>query len=74
MAGGTVTLFASGDAPQKVRYLRIAMSRSSGTCAAPHSSDPRDCMGYAIAEAGFGTLSDGVFTDLVQHRPDRSRP
>ncbi len=49
------------------------MSRGSGTCTTPKSTDPRDCMGYAIAEAGFGTLNNGVFTDLVQHRPDRKQ-
>ena len=71
-AGGTVTL-SLGDAPKSVRYLRIVMSQSSGTCTASGSSDPRDCVGYAIAEAGFGTIDHGNFTDLVQHRPDRKQ-
>ncbi len=71
-AGGTVTL-SLGDAPNKVRYLRIAMSQSSGSCTTPGSADPRDCAGYAIAEAGFGTMSHGNFTDLVEHRPDRKQ-
>jgi hypothetical protein len=68
-AGGTVTL-SLGNAPQNERYLRIVMTQSSGTCTKPGSTDPRDCVGYAIAEAGFGTLSNGVFTDLVKHKPD----
>ncbi|MGD0190656.1 MAG: discoidin domain-containing protein [Rhizomicrobium sp.] len=68
--GGTVTL-SLGSAPQKERYLRIVMTASSGTCTRPGSTDPRDCVGYAIDEAGFGTLANGVFTDLVKHRPDR---
>lgn len=70
--GGTVTL-SLGDGPKNIRYLRIVMSQSSGTCTKPGSSDPRDCVGYAIAEAGFGTIDHGVFTDLVQHRPDRKQ-
>lgn len=70
--GGTVTL-SLGDAPNAVRYLRIAMTQSSGTCATPGSTDPRDCAGYAIAEAGFGTIDGGNFTDLVEHRPDRKQ-
>ncbi|MBV9991172.1 MAG: discoidin domain-containing protein [Alphaproteobacteria bacterium] len=68
--GGTVTL-SLGEAPGKVRYLRIAMTEGSGSCTAQGSSDPRDCKGYAIAEAGFGTIGHGDFTDLVEHRPDR---
>jgi hypothetical protein len=71
-SGGTVTL-SLGDAPNAVRYLRIAMTQSSGTCTAPGSTDPRDCAGYAIAEAGFGTIDGGNFTDLVEHRPDRKQ-
>jgi len=68
--GGTVTL-SLGDAPKDVRYLRIVMTESSNSCTAPGSADPRDCTGYAIAEVGFGTISGGNFTDLVQHEPDR---
>jgi hypothetical protein len=71
-AGGEVTL-RLGDAPQKVRYLRIAMSKSSATCTKQHASDPRDCVGYAISETGFGTLDHGVFTDLVRHSPNRKQ-
>ena len=71
-AGGTVTL-SLGDAPKSMRYLRIAMSQSSGSCTVAGSTDSRDCAGYAIAEAGFGTISHGDFTDLVEHRPDRKQ-
>jgi hypothetical protein len=70
--GGTVTL-PLGNAPKKERYLRIAMSQSSGTCTTRGSTDPRDCVGYAIGEAGFGTISNGVFTDLVKHMPNRKQ-
>jgi len=69
-AGGTVTL-SLGDGPRSVRYLRIVMTQSSGSCTTAGSSDPRDCAGYAIAEAGFGTIDHGNFRDLVEHRPDR---
>lgn len=68
--GGTIIL-SLGDVPKAPRYVRIAMSQSSGSCTAGDSADPRDCEGYAIAEAGFGTISHGDFTDLVEHRPDR---
>lgn len=68
--GGTVTLDL-GDAPKPVRYVRIAMSGSSNTCTSEGSGDPRDCVGYAIAEAGFGTLKNGSFKDLVSHQPNR---
>ena len=70
--GGTVTL-PLGDASKHARYLRIVMTQSSGACTKPEDSDPRDCVGYAIREAGFGTLSRGSFTDLVEHRPDRKQ-
>jgi len=69
--GGIVTL-SLGDAPKAVRYVRIVMTKSSATCD-PGSADPRDCVGYAIAEAGFGTIDQGNFTDVVQHRPDRKQ-
>jgi hypothetical protein len=65
-AGGTVTL-ALGNAPRKYEYFRVVMTQTSGTCTRPSSPDPRDCTGYAIAEMGLGTLSGGVFTDLVKH-------
>jgi hypothetical protein len=70
--GGTVTL-SLGEASGNVRYLRIVMTQSSGTCATPSSSDPRDCVGYAIGEAGFGTIDNGNFNDLVSHEPDRKQ-
>jgi len=70
--GGTVTL-SLGDAPKKLRYVRIVMDQSSGSCTIPGSRDPRDCAGYAIAEVGLGVLDHGSFTDLVQHRPDHKQ-
>jgi hypothetical protein len=52
-AGGTVTL-PLGNAPNKVRYIRIVMTQGSGTCTVPGSTDIRDCVGYAIDEVGLG--------------------
>ena len=68
--GGIVTL-SLGNAPKKVRYLRIVMTKGSGTCTKGHTDDLRDCAGYAIDEAGFGTLNHGTFTDLVKHEPNQ---
>jgi hypothetical protein len=71
-SGGVVTL-SLGEPPKPVRYLRVVMTASSGTCSTQGSNDPRDCVGYAIAEAGFGTMDHGDFKDLVAHRPDRKQ-
>lgn len=71
-AGGTVTL-PLGALGAKVEYVRILMTQSSGTCTLAGSQDGRDCAGYAIAEAGFGSLSGGVFTDFVKHQPNRGQ-
>jgi hypothetical protein len=71
-SGGTVTL-SLGSTSRKERFLRIVMSQSSGTCTKHHRNDPRDCVGYAIDEAGFGTIDHGVFTDLVKHAPNQKQ-
>ena len=69
--GGTVTLrLASWMTP--VRYLRVWMTASSGTCDAHGSADRRNCLGFAINELYAGTLSeDGTFQDMVKHVPNR---
>ena len=42
--------------------------------APPGASDPRDGLGYAIAEIGLGILDGrGRFHDLLRHQPDRSQ-
>ncbi len=71
--GGTVTLrLASWMTP--VRYLRVWMTQSSSTCDTHGSSDPRNCLGFAISELYAGTLSDGgEFHDLVHHEPTRKQ-
>jgi hypothetical protein len=71
--GGTVTLeLASWAIP--VRYLRIWMTESSGSCDTHGSADRRNCLGYAIDELYVGTLSAaGGFSDVVTHRPSREQ-
>ena len=66
--GGTATV-ALGQPGHMVRFVRVLLTRASGTCPAA-STDPRDCMGYAIAELGLGTTTSGVFDDAIVHRAD----
>jgi len=55
------------DRPIRARFLRILLEESSRT-APPGAADPRDAMGYAIAEVGFGALrADGGLGDVVRH-------
>ena len=71
--GGTVTLQI---APSRVttRFLRIVMTQSSNTCDTHGSTDPRDCVGYAIQELFVGTTTpDGKFHDLIRHTPDQDQ-
>ncbi len=57
-----------------VRYLRIWMTGSSSTCDSHGPQDKRNCVGYAINEVYVGTVSsDGQFTDLVKHLPNRQQ-
>jgi hypothetical protein len=57
-----------------VRYIRIWMTKSSGTCDTHDATDKRNCVGYAINELYAGTLSsDGKFTDSIQHVPSRAQ-
>jgi hypothetical protein len=71
--GGTVTLrLASWMTP--VRYLRVWMPVSSGTCDTHGSEDPRNCLGFAITELYAGTLSEnGDFKDILKHVPNRQQ-
>lgn len=71
--GGTATIrLASWMTP--VRYLRIWMTVSSGTCDTHGSSDRRNCVGFAIRELYAGTLSaSGEFTDILTHSPNREQ-
>jgi len=68
--GRTATV-ALSSAPISVRYLRIWMTESSNTCDDHGSSDPRNCVGFAIREIYLGTMAaDGKFYDLVRHTAD----
>jgi hypothetical protein len=71
--GGSVTLTLSPK-PLRVRFLRILMSESSGTCDSHGAADRRNCVGYAINELSVGTFTeDGAFMDLVHHSPDQNQ-
>jgi hypothetical protein len=70
--GGTVTLTLA-PAPIAVEYVRVLMTASSGTCDDHGAADSRNCVGYALAELGIGTISGGSFTDLVHHTPNNAQ-
>ena len=71
--GGTQTIRLTS-APMPVRYLRVWMTASSNTCDTHGSSDPRNCVGYAIREIYLGTTTvDGVFHDILRHTPDQDQ-
>ena len=72
-SGGTVTLKLA-DSPVPARFLRILMTESSNTCDTHGSSDPRNCVGYAIKEVYAGTLDgEGRLVDCIQHSPDQNQ-
>jgi len=71
--GGTTTLKLI-DWKIPVQYMRVWMTRSSGTCDTHGPTDKRDCAGYAVDELYAGTLSaDGKFTDVIRHLPSRAQ-
>ncbi len=73
-AHGGLATHTLSDLPVRLRYLRIRMTKSSGTCDTHGSEDPRNCAGYAIKEVYLGTTSkDGVFHDLLRHTADQEQ-
>jgi hypothetical protein len=71
--GGTADLKLASS-PIRARFVRIWMTESSNTCDTHGSSDPRNCVGYAINEIYAGNrASNGDFVDLVLHRPDQNQ-
>ena len=71
--GGPQTI-RLGNGPTSVRFLRIWMTASSNTCDTHGSSDPRNCVGYAIREIYLGTMTpDGVLHDVMRHTPDQEQ-
>ena len=64
--GGTA-LLRLADRPIRARLVRILLETSSHT-APPGAHDPRDAMGYAMAELGLGTIdAHGRFVDAMRH-------
>lgn len=71
--GGTETI-RFGVGPMPIRFVRILMTESSGTCDSHGSADPRNCVGYAIREVYLGTTTpDGAFHDVARHTPDQEQ-
>jgi hypothetical protein len=71
--GGDTTLPLSSS-PVTTKFIRIWMTRSSGTCDTHGSADPRNCVGYAIRELYVGTIAGkGEFKDLLHHSPDQKQ-
>ena len=71
--GGTQTIRLS-NGPASIRFLRVWMTASSNTCDTHGSSDPRNCVGYAIREVYLGTMTpDGVLHDVMRHTPDQEQ-
>jgi F5/8 type C domain len=70
--GGTETIRLS-NTPFGVRYLRLWMTQSSNTCDADGSSDPRNCLGYAIRELYLGTATEDGFHDIIRHTADQEQ-
>jgi F5/8 type C domain len=62
------------DLPVSTRSLRIWMTESSNTCDTHGSSDPRNCVGFAIFEISAGTFNtQGQFVDLMKHAPGQAQ-
>ena len=61
-------LLRLADSPVKTSFVRILMTESSNTCDTHGGSDPRNCVGYAVAEISLGNFTtNGKFIDLVKH-------
>jgi F5/8 type C domain len=58
--------------PVKARYLRVWMTKGSGT-AFPGAHDSRDHLGYAIREVAAGEAGRFDFDDHVIHSPDKKQ-
>jgi hypothetical protein len=71
---GKADVLRLASTPISVRFIRIWMTESSNTCDTHGSSDPRNCVGYAIRELYLGTTSaDGVFHDIIRHTADQEQ-
>jgi hypothetical protein len=73
-AKGTTQTIRLSNSPTSIRYLRVWMTASSNTCDTHGSSDPRNCVGYAIREIYLGTMTpDAVLHDVMRHTPDQEQ-
>lgn len=71
---GQVETMRLSSAALPVKFLRIWMTESSNTCDADGSSDPRNCVGYAVRELYVGTQTDdGEFHDIIRHTADQEQ-
>ncbi|HXY40778.1 MAG TPA: discoidin domain-containing protein, partial [Vicinamibacteria bacterium] len=60
--------------PMRVRWLRVWMTASSGTCDSHGPQDRRNCLGFAIRELYAGSLdASGELRDVVTHQPNRQQ-
>jgi hypothetical protein len=66
---GSWRAFPADGSAVKVRYVRVLMTRSSGTCDTHGASDVRNCVGYAVREIYIGHGSSAGFVDEVRHEP-----
>jgi hypothetical protein len=72
-SGGTATISLES-AAVSTKFVRIVMTQSSNTCDTHGTSDPRNCVGYAVREFYLGTMTaTGEFKDLLQHSPDQKQ-
>jgi hypothetical protein len=73
-AGGDVHLKLS-DKPITARFVRVLMSKSSGTCDTHGAQDIRNCVGYALQTMSVGTIdASGAYSiaypaDGVEPKP-----
>jgi hypothetical protein len=71
---GDADLMRLAERPVSTRFLRVWMTESSNTCDTHGSDDPRNCVGYAIAEIYVGNFNSvGQFVDLVHHTPGQAQ-
>ena len=71
-AKGGMTTLGFGDMVS-TKFVRILMTRSSGTCDSHGPKDPRNCVGYGIREVYLGTYDRSGFKDLLHHSPDQKQ-
>ena len=78
---GTITdgsggrpLLKLADAPVTTQFVRVWMTKGSGTHTAGATGDDwRDRAGFAVNEVAFGTVrTDGSLADVVHHAPSHS--